>query len=328
MRDGDVTEAIAALWRRSLGPGRDFRTIPCAVSGNNRVFKVEADGRAAIAKWYVDSPNRDRLDSEWRFLTYATGAGIACVPAPLARDDASRIALHGFCAGIKPTPAEIGEAQVDAAADFLLALNRPKHDADLPEAAEAAFSAEQHFTILERRIGLLAGIEEPEARDLAARMAACWRDLRETLTRTLDPAPLPHGLRCISPSDFGFHNAVLAGDGAPSFFDFEYGGWDDPAKALCDFTLQPGVPVAPELGRRFMARAAHLWPDTDALLARARALRPMFALKWCCIMLNPFVPALARPGQFSDPTADLAERKTRQLAKARAAFNSLLSERD
>ena len=44
--------------------------------------------------------------------------------------------------------------------------------------------------------------------------------------------------RCLSPSDFGFHNALLRGrPGVPGardwvFLDFEYFGWDDPAKTV------------------------------------------------------------------------------------------------
>ena len=47
---------------------------------------------------------------------------------------------------------------------------------------------------------------------------------------------------------------------------------------------------------------------------------PLFALKWCCIMLNPFLPAAARPAAADDP----AQHRRRQLAKAEAAFDSLL----
>src|SRR6185503_11886129 len=46
----------------------------------------------------------------------------------------------------------------------------------------------------------------------------------------------------LSPSDFGYHNAVLADDETVRFFDFEYAGWDDPAKLVCDFFNQVEVP--------------------------------------------------------------------------------------
>ena len=54
--------------------------------------------------------------------------------------------------------------------------------------------------------------------------------------------PLDQQDRCLSPSDFGFHNALAQGE-TVRFIDFEYAGWDDPAKTVCDFFHHPGVPV-------------------------------------------------------------------------------------
>ena len=50
--------------------------------------------------------------------------------------------------------------------------------------------------------------------------------------------------RCLSPSDFGFHNSILDDNGRYYFLDFEYSGWDDPAKMVSDFFLQPAVSVS------------------------------------------------------------------------------------
>ena len=40
--------------------------------------------------------------------------------------------------------------------------------------------------------------------------------------------------RTLSPSDFGFHNALKRSDGRIVFLDFEYFGWDDPAKMTAE----------------------------------------------------------------------------------------------
>ena len=58
-------------------------------------------------------------------------------------------------------------------------------------------------------------------------------------------AEIPLEDRCLSPSDFGFHNALQSA-ARLSFIDFEYAGWDDPAKLVCDFFCQPAVPVPQE----------------------------------------------------------------------------------
>ncbi|MDB3920167.1 hypothetical protein N9349_05380, partial [Candidatus Pelagibacter sp.] len=45
--------------------------------------------------------------------------------------------------------------------------------------------------------------------------------------------------RILSPSDFGLHN-TLSEKNKLHFIDFEYFGWDDPIKLICDFVWHPG----------------------------------------------------------------------------------------
>ena len=54
-------------------------------------------------------------------------------------------------------------------------------------------------------------------------------------------AELPVEQRTLSPSDFGFHNALRRPDGRVVFLDLEYFGWDDPAKMISDFLLHPAL---------------------------------------------------------------------------------------
>ena len=45
---------------------------------------------------------------------------------------------------------------------------------------------------------------------------------------------------------FLFKNNIIIKKGKIYFIDFEYSGWDDPAKLYCDFILQPKIQI-PEL---------------------------------------------------------------------------------
>lgn len=334
MDDPSLTAGIAGLLQRSGFASSPLRLTPCPVSGNNRVFRVAVAGATVVAKSYCDGGEgmRDRLDAEWRLLRYAAEAGLSCVPRALARDDRLRLALHSCCPGRRPRAEDIGAPQIIAAADFLRALNRHPATpaaAALPEAAEAALTPAAQYAVLERRLDRLAAIspaDEIDARaaDLVRRLDDAWRHLRRDLQAILGAAaeqPAPR--RCISPSDFGYHNSLIDDDGTLSFIDFEYAGWDDPVKTLCDFCLQPAVPITRDQWDLFLQHFLADWPDGDRLAARAALMLPVFALKWCCIMLNPFVPGLAAPGRFSDPATGDSERRQRQLAKAEKAFESL-----
>jgi len=117
---------------------------------------------------------------------------------------------------------------------------------------------------------------------------------------------------------------LLDNVGRLRFIDFEYAGWDDPVKMVCDFFLQPAIPVSLSYFDEFSAATLGHYRDFPILQRRAVIMRPFFALKWCCIMLNSFVPDLARRGIFAAPMQRLSDRKRQRLAAARQSFNALM----
>ena len=92
---------------------------------------------------------------------------------------------------------------------------------------------------------------------------------------------------CLSPSDFGFHNA-LTGPAGLGFLDFEYAGRDDPAKLVSDFFCQPEIPVPMRYHAGFIARLAQGLRLDAAGRARCRILLDAYRIKWTCIILNEF----------------------------------------
>jgi thiamine kinase-like enzyme len=114
-----------------------------------------------------------------------------------------------------------------------------------------------------------------------------------------DDAELPLRERTLSPSDFGFHHALRDGQGRLAFVDFEYFGWDDPAKTMADFLLHPAMAMTAAQRREFAAGMIALFDDDPRLAARARILYPWFALKWALILLNEFLPGHLRRRRFA-----------------------------
>jgi hypothetical protein len=55
---------------------------------------------------------------------------------------------------------------------------------------------------------------------------------------------------------------------------------------------------------------------TRDLAQRVDLLLPVYQTKWCCIMLNDFLPSGNKRRAFSNPTLHDATRWERQLAKA------------
>ncbi|ALU91462.1 aminoglycoside phosphotransferase family protein [Herbaspirillum rubrisubalbicans] len=299
--------------------------------GNNRVYAVDtATGRYLAKAYFSDSADtRDRLGAEYGFLRYASALGLRCVPRALACDQGQRVGLYEFIDGVKIDAAQLQSAHILAAASFLQALNAaPRDGSSLPAASEACFDLTQHLTTVDRRIARLQAITPDdalatEAGVLIADIAAVWQQHRGRLAASGLPA-LSVADRCLSPSDFGFHNALLKPDGTLCFIDFEYAGWDDPAKMIGDFFCQPAVPVPASEFDAFAAQAL-AWSDhAAALRERASLLLPVMQAKWCCIMLNEFLPEAARRRQFADASISVTQRKRSQLDKARQFFQSRL----
>ena len=321
--------------RAGLGPAR--AVVPLPGRANNRVYRVDADRGPALLKAYfrhADDP-RDRLGAEFAFARFAWAAGLRRLPRPLECDPAAALGLFEFVDGERP--AEATESLVSQAVEFVRELNaarwRPAA-ARLPVAAEACFSIAEHLGTIGRRVNRLA--ELTPTSDLArealhfarSELLPVWESVRdETLTGARDNGlslDRPLGLlnRCVSPSDFGFHNSLLAFDGLVTFLDFEYAGWDDPAKLICDFFCQPAVPVSPRHFYRFSRAVGDCFPDSAAVVARARLLFPAYRVKWVCIRLNEFLPAGGDRRRFSTGE-ELVIRQSHQIARAREALAAL-----
>jgi hypothetical protein len=335
MQDEQLIADAVVLWRANGGPTGEIRTEPCTAGGNNRVFVLaELDGAArVVVKSYFRDGGPKRLQAEYLFLKHAENAGVANAPRALARDDEKLLSLHQFVEGRKLGQGEIGEKQVLAAANFICALNAQSgitSGANLLDAAEACFSIGEHVFLIDRRLERLSSVEEAAAAGVIKEITAYWKSLRQSIIEraailglTVDQKILRRE-RVISPSDFGFHNALANDNGDLTFIDFEYAGWDDIAKLAADFFFQPSVPVDSALFEVFMNRIVQDIPNKTGVKDRIRLLRPIFGVKWCCIMLNCFLPDMAARKKFADPGQDDAQYKSAQLAKAETALQTLV----
>lgn len=310
-----------------------FALTPLPGGANNRVVRVNADGFRGVIKTYFRHPGdvRDRLRAEWEFCRFAWDSEVRQVPRPLACDKDNGLALYEYIDGQPVSPGAVAAGDVAAAAEFFRALqagrDRARH---LPAASEACFSLAEHLATVDRRVDRLEReADDPDARrflqeDLRPTWHRCRADfLAAARSAGVDvEVALSEQVRCISPSDFGFHNALRTRGGHLRFLDFEYAGWDDPAKMICDFFLQPAVPVSIEHRAAFVQVALAADPNRDEHRQRATLLAPVYRVKWCCILLNEFLPAGVARRRFAGAEADAQTHRTRQLAKARSLLHA------
>ena len=128
-------------------------------------------------------------------------------------------------------------------------------------------------------------------------------------------ADRPSAAQTLIASDFGAHNALRGPDGRVWFLDFEYFGWDDPLTSIGNFVLHPGM----ELGaaQRAIYQQAILAHFGAEHAQRLPALLPLYALRWCAIILSDLLPdRVAHRSAASAAPTDAGEIERRQLAKA------------
>lgn len=333
-----VLRAFAELLRNANFEPEILELDACTQGGNNRTYKIKTpNGLFAVKKYFSQANDtRNRLHAEFSFLTYAHPIMPHQVPRPYGQDAKQDLALYEFVEGVPMTANEMTQAEIKAAADFFCALNEVNaraHAHSLPIASEACFSIHDHLELVNGRIQQLQSIEASDDEDCAAMhlvniLNDCWcalsSQIRSNKTHAELHEPLQAQSRCISPSDFGFHNALRTKTSQICFLDFEYAGWDDPAKLIGDFFSQLAVPVPQDYFDFFVQHALRPFPFADLLAKRAELLRRLYQVKWCCIALNVFIPVNLARRRFANPNLDVATLKQTQLAKAEGVIKKLV----
>jgi hypothetical protein len=317
--------------------GTKVRAVePVRGSGrNSRVFRVHCAIDSFALKHYPPDQgrSRDRLGTEARALDLLNRHGITAVPRLVGSDPARGYILLEWIEGegvAEPTEADIG-----AAVGFLAdvhALRLADTGRAQPLATEACLSGAEIVCQIERRIARLAEFGPGEAA-LARFLASEVKPLLAAIAGWTEAGYREHGLafgrpiddsaRTLCPSDFGFHNALRTPAGRLVFIDFDYFGWDDPVKLVSDFLLHPGMSLAEPLKRCFAGAISEVYGNDPGFPVRLRLLFPLFALRWCMILLNEFLPERWTDRVHAGLGSDWDTAKRRQLDRAREWVQSL-----
>ena len=312
---------------------------------NSQVYKItDSDGKNYAGKVYFRNKQdtRERLAVEFGALTFLAGNGVECVPRVLAANREKGLTVYEYIDGRKIMPGEISRDDLDEASAFLIRLKELRAapgSKKLFPASEAYFSLASIVENLKQRLDRLKALQK---------MGETYRAMEGFLRKDFGPAlegisgwvrsrlsefglnfeaELDWSERTLSPSDFGFHNALRLNNGKIVWLDFEYFGWDDPAKMISDFLLHPAMALDRMAGHRIAQRILAGFNEIKDLPWRLETVYPLFGLKWCLIMLNEFLPADLLRRSFASPEGfDRSELQWRQLGKARRMLERILEE--
>ncbi|MBM3208384.1 MAG: hypothetical protein FJZ57_07285 [Chlamydiae bacterium] len=308
-----------------------FSIVPLLGGGNNRIYIIENDKDRFILKHYFQHQNdkRNRLKNEYLFLEYCKNIQLNLVPVPLHFNEKNNIALYSFIGGRQAIQNDVNENTIKVVCEFYKHLNIQKHlGSHLSPASEACFKYSDYVKIIENRIQSFGDFHEETSLDkdvlnfLTSEFSSTWNKVKQKFlvdgnlsinTDFFDDV-------CISPSDFGFHNTLID-TGSTRFIDFEYAGWDDPAKTICDFFLQPKIPVDKEYFKVISESFAQSSKQPENLLQRVKKVQPICQLKWVLILLNGFSKVGRNRRDFS--SAHNISALENQLIKAKDLLNTI-----
>lgn len=291
---------------------------------NSTVVRIVDEG--LVAKFYPspEGDARDRVETEYRAARFLWDHGVRNIPEPIDVDPERRIGLFRYVEGDRLRPGQVSSGDVDQAVEFILAIQERRGvpaARGLPLASEACFTLRGHVDVIDRRLTRLLEVvtkDSAEERFLTFDLCVCLSRVSE---RTGDwGAILPAHERILSPSDVVLHNALRRPDGTLVFLDFEYFGWDDPAKLISDAFLQPDLPIPSEHRKSFLHgiwRGLGLPPGLPRRLDR---VYPLLAIKWALIVMNAFLPDRRRPGDEGRLLAQLG-KATAAVAEAERALS-------
>jgi hypothetical protein len=338
-REAGLDDTVAAL------AGAEVLSLePVKGGGNNRVYGVRlSDGRMVAAKCYPSQKEdpRDRLGVEFGGLSFLAQQRVGpALPRPLAADREAGVALYEWIEGAavaSTDPAARHPGDVDQALELLGKLHELRLTPgakELPPGSDPCFSGTELVAGIAGRRERLGEVTE-DNNSLGgfllkefdpALEEATQRAMRDYEATGMDfDAPIAEGARTLSPSDFGFHNARRREDGSLVFLDFEYFGWDDPAKLTADILMHPGMVLSAEEETKFRAGLAEINREDPAYGMRLSALWPLFGLRWCLILLNEFLPERWFRRLYADGERDRETAQARQLEKSGAMLRRAMT---
>jgi len=266
---------------------------------NSVVFHVKTARREYVVKKYLyqEDDLRDRLRTEFGMLSFLWEKGVRNIRQPLLKLDKEKIGVYQYIKGKSFKEEDIQKSDVKKVAKFLKTLHtlsKKKDAVGLPRASESARSMAQHINIVEERLNRvrLAQKSSPysgEFTEVLHKIVPIFVGIKKVIQKVYQDNKLlltgHFSSRTLSPSDIGFGNMLKAPDGTILFYDFEYAGWDDPAKTICDFYLHPAVKLPIKWRELFFQEVIDIADQKD-IEVRLGLVYLLLSIKWCMILLN------------------------------------------
>lgn len=303
---------------------------------NSQLYLLQTEDDQFVLKIYPQLKKEvvNRFQVESQCFAFFAKHHVTCVPRLIQTIDSAetQAILISYIPGIKPEPTV---AYLDAVFDFLAQLKQLsqfKEAHAFPLAASPYLCLSHLYDEILQRLNRFYPLfpDEPLLADFFdGHFSPCWEylihriELLSPLEKNFFHLPLSENKRVLIPGDFGTHNTLFDPESNQFyFFDFEYFGWDDPIRLICDFLYHPAMNLSIEARKIVLERAKRCYgqedPDFEQRLVFAL---PFFMIRWVLIILNEFLPERQKNRGGLTHCDDWESIKLAQLKKAETLLN-------
>lgn len=302
--------------------------FPIEAGRNSRIYRVENNGDVFALKFFRPGKEgeRERFEAETSALYLFAEHGIEGTPRVIAKDKVNNCVLMEWIDG---DPVEnYGVKEIEALVAFVERVHDIAHQGfgqEIRRATEVCLNGSEIVRQINLRLSRLDASKSqyPQLQEfIDEEFLPAFNEIFRWSQKQYQSSGLNFyenislQQQTLSVVDFGFHNALRKNDKF-YFLDFEFFGWDDPVKLVADTLQHPAMTLDDEKKQLLFSSLAKIYERDEMFLTRLQLLYPLFGLKWCMIMLNPFLPGYKELG-----TKGVVE-KEKQLERVRNLMKSI-----
>ena len=306
---------------------------------NNRLFLLtDSKNKKLFVKFYYKD-DRDRLNREFEAYKHLREKGFKSVPDALLKNEDEYFGVYSFEDGHAKPVQDYTKSDIDKCVDFIIALenlNPSESSYQFQPTVMGCLSLSDYIRNITFRLekfnkDIDDGIaESQQIIDFAKKInlteeingfiaKATSKLTEEDINRPLDIASTR-----FNPGDFGPQNTLFREDQSVCFVDFEYFGWDDPARIVANFLQHDQTSdLSDDLKKYFLERYKSSTSLPQHQIDRLEAVLELAGIEWLTIHLFAISKDKLDSRKFADPNFNLEEYVKIQIEKATRRLQQL-----
>ena len=278
---------------------------------SNVFFVTNGSGRSVLKFYRSDSNSPTRLEREVIALNLFYSNGISNVPRLLDHSVELNCSLLSFVPGDNISvfePRYIGQFQSFYKNLLSISNSLERGGFDVP-AIDSCPDVSIIKGQVSKRLQNLIKEDNTDIKELLDEIRTIFQALSEKVGNMHSFNELRSILSTV---DFGINNALI-NNNELFFIDFEFFGWDNPVHLISDTISHPANGLSIEQQIILLDRLLECYSPAEKEKIQAGFINAnlLFDIKWCLIMLNPFLSSYYSNGNGNE----VLERQTAQKNK-------------